>query len=64
MGKEHKESEGTNKIKVKNNDLHRRIISTTFTQISKEDKYAQVSVSEGIKRHGEKAVMAVLSEYA
>ena len=62
--KEHKESEGTNKIKVKNNDLHRRIISTTFTQISKEDKYAQVSVSEGIKRHGEKAVMAVLSEYA
>ena len=40
------------------------MINTTFTQISRDDKYAQVSVLEGIKRHGEKAIMAVLSEYA
>ena len=62
--KEQKGLKGSNKIRVKYNDLHRRIINTTFTQISKEAKYAQVSVSEGIKRHGEKVVMAVLSEYA
>ena len=31
--------------------------------MSRDDKYAQVSVSEGIKRHGEKAFIAVLSEY-
>ena len=34
-----------------------------MTQMSKEDKYAQVSVNEGIKRHGEKAVTAVLAEF-
>ena len=50
--------------KLKGNDLYRRIINTTFTQLAKDDKYAQVSVTEGIRRHGEKAIMAVLSEYA
>ena len=32
-------------------------------QLSRTDKYAQVSVTEGIKRHGDKAIQAVLSEF-
>ena len=32
--------------------------------MAKHDKYAQVSVKEGIRRHGQKAIDAVLTEYA
>ena len=32
--------------------------------MSKVDKYAQVSVSEGIKRHGDRAIAAVLTEFS
>ena len=60
----HKETSVTKGTEVKNNDLHRRVSNTTFTQMAKDDRYAQVPVSEGIKRHGEKAIMAVLKEYA
>ena len=59
----HKDPGVTKGTEVKNNDLHRRVINTTFTQMARDDRYAQVSVSEGIKRHGEKAIMAVLKEY-
>ena len=45
-------------------DLYRRIVGTTMTQMSKTEKYAQVSVSEGIKRHGDKAVAAILAEFS
>ena len=45
-------------------DLYRRIVGITMTQMSKTDKYAQVSVSEGIKRHSDKAVAAVLTEFS
>ena len=51
------------KVNLKTNDLYRRVIGVTMTQMSKEDKYAQVSVNEGIKRHGEKAIAAVLAEF-
>ena len=51
-------------LNLKTNDIYRRIVGVTLTQLSKEDKYAQVSVKEGIKRHGNKAIAAVLSEFS
>ena len=51
-------------VNLKTNDLFQRILRVTMTQMSKEDKYAQVSVNEGIKRHGEKAIVAVLKEFS
>ena len=60
----HKDPNGIKSNEVKSNDLHRRVLNTIFTQMAKDDRYAQVSVSEGIKRHGGKVIMAVLSEYA
>ena len=38
-------------LNMKSEDVYRRIVGTTFTQLAKSDKYAQVSVNEGIKRH-------------
>ena len=35
-----------------------------MTQMSKIDKYPQVSVSDGIKCHGNKAVATVLAEFS
>ena len=35
-----------------------------MSQINQEDEYAQVSLNEGIKRYGEKAVEAMKKEYA
>ena len=35
----------------------------TMMQMSKEDKYAQVSINEGIKHHGEEAIAAILKEF-
>ena len=52
------------RVNMKSNDLYRRTIGNLFTQLSKVDKYAQVSVNEGIRRHGEKAVAAVLNEFS
>ena len=52
------------KINIKSNDLFRRTVGSLFTQLSKVDKYAQVSVNEGIRRHGDKAVAAVLAEFS
>ena len=34
-----------------------------MAQLLKEDKYAQVSVQEGIKRHGDKAIAAIIKEF-
>ena len=36
-------------VDMKTDDLFRRVAHATFTQMSKEDKYAQVSVAEGIR---------------
>ena len=33
-----------------------------MNQISKQNRYAQVSVREGIKQHGRRAIDAVLAE--
>ena len=52
------------RVTLKANDLHRRVIGIAMTQMSKEDKYAQVSVSEGIKCHGEIAIADVLTEFS
>ena len=50
-------------VNMKSDDLYRRTVGTILTQISKVDKYAQVSVNEGIKRHGDRAIAAVLTEF-
>ena len=42
----------------------RKVTGIVMNQISKQDRYAQVSVKEGVRRHGQKAVNAVLSEFA
>ena len=49
-------------IKIKSNDMLRRVTGIVMNQIAKQDRYAQVSVREGVKRHGQRAVDAVLSE--
>jgi len=51
------------RVNIQTNDVFRKTVGVMMAQLSKEDKYAQVSVSEGIKRHGVKAIEAVLSEY-
>ena len=48
--------------KNKSNDMLRRVTGIVMNQIAKQDRYAQVSVREGVKRHGQRAVDAVLSE--
>ena len=49
---------------MKTSDLYRRVVGVTLTQLSKDDKYAQVSVKEGIKRHDDKAIAALLNEFS
>ena len=53
----------TSKINMNTKDMLRNVIGITMTQISKEDRYAHVSINEGIKRHGQKAIDAVLAEF-
>ena len=55
---------GKQQINMNTKDLFRRIVGITMTQMSKTDKYAQVSVSEGIKRHADKGVVTVLAEFS
>ena len=40
-----------------------QVVGEIFTQVAKLDKYAQVSVPKEVKRHGEKALNALLAEY-
>ena len=51
------------KINMNTYDLYRRIVGVTLTQMSKEDKYAQVLVKEGMRGHSERAIAAVLTEF-
>ena len=39
------------------------MVGTFFSQVAKHDKYAQVSVAKVIKRHGDRALEALLSEF-
>ena len=50
-------------IKMKTDDIYRRIVGTTLMQLSTTDRYAQVSINEGIRRHGDKAMAAILNKY-
>ena len=52
------------KLCLKGSDMFRKAVGITLTQMSKVDKYAQVSVREGIKRHGQKAIDAMMKEFA
>ena len=52
------------KLKIKKNDMFRKVLGMVMTQIARESKHAQVSVKEGIKRYGERAVQTVFNEYA
>ena len=50
------------KMSVKLNDPYRSMVGVMMSQISKESKNAQVSVKEGIKRFGDKAIQALVVE--
>ena len=52
------------KYKVKVRDMFRKVVALTMTQIKSAAKHEQVSVKEGIKRFGDKAINTVLTEYA
>ena len=52
------------RYKLKVRDLFRKAMSITMSQIKAASKYEQVSVEEGLRRFGNKAVEAVLSEYS
>ena len=51
------------RIEIKVKDTFRHIVGTMMVQLKDNDEHAQVSVKEGIKRHGAKAIAAVLKEY-
>ena len=57
------QNHGQRVLNMNTNDLYRRVIGVTMSQLSKDDKYAQVSIKEGIRRHGDKAVEVVLKEF-
>ena len=44
--------------------MSRKVLGTIMTQISKSSKHTQVNVREGIKRYRDRAVEAVIKEYA
>ena len=52
------------RFRVKVRDMFRRVMAITMAHISSATKHDQVSVEEGIRRFGDKAIEAVLSEYA
>ena len=65
---EKQQSKGTttnkvNKVNIQSKDLFRKMVGIIMTQMSKLDKHAQVSVNEGVKRYGEKAIAAILKEF-
>ena len=43
-------------------DLFRRLTGAMFGQISKDGKFANTGLKEGVKRHGEKSIDALLTE--
>jgi hypothetical protein len=52
------------RIKLEVKDMFRKVVGVTMTQMASADRYAQVSVKEGIKRYGHKAIEAIMTEYA
>ena len=40
-----------------------KFMDIIMLQLGKDDKHAQVSVKEGLKRHGDKALTALLKEF-
>ena len=44
-------------------DMLKKMIGITINQMSKEEKYEQVSIKEGMKRHGQKAIYAILAKF-
>ena len=51
------------KTKIKAKDAFRKVMGIMLSQLSNTDKQAQVSVSAGLKSHGDKALNALLSEF-
>ena len=51
-------------VEIKMNDMFRKVVVITMKQLSQTEKYAQVSIKEGIRRHGDKVLYDVLKEYA
>ena len=59
---------GKNKIskrlKIRMNDKFRRMVGFMMTQIAKQTKYVKMSFRERIKLFGQKAIDAMIIEYA
>ena len=50
-------------IKIKSNGMLRQLTGIVMNQITKQDQYAQVSVKEGVRRHGQRAIDTIMSEF-
>ena len=40
-----------------------KVMGIILAQVSENDKYAQVNVNEGVRRHGDEALKTPLSEF-
>ena len=58
------ESGNVTKINLKGNDMFQRAVGYMITQMPKLDNFAQVSVKEGIKQHGDKADETMIKEFS
>ena len=45
-------------------DTFRHMVATMFTQLAKDDEYPQMVYSKGVSRNSDKAIEAMLKEYA
>ena len=61
---QHLKRKAKKRFRLKVNDIFRKTIGIIIANIKAAQKHDQVSVEEDIKRYGELAVKAVLSEYA
>ena len=51
-------------VEIKMNDMFRKVVGITMTQLSQTETCAQISIKEGIRIHGDKVLDAVLKEYS
>ena len=52
------------KVNFQSSNMFSKVVGVVMTQMTKQDKYGQVLVKEGICHHGQWAVDAILAEYA
>ena len=61
-GKRRIKSSNNTTVKCEKNNMS-KFMDIIMLQVTKDDKHAQVSVPEGIRRHGDKALDALLKEF-